>query len=74
MTSKLTGQIVRLERRTTPVDLERWLNAPVRIRPDWVLISQILDRLVSPEEADRLNKDDGFWGEVEAVAAPLDEG
>ncbi len=54
MTSKLTGRVMELKLRTAPYDLERWLKAPVDIRPDWVLLSQVLDRLVNPEEADRL--------------------
>ena len=65
MTSKLTGRVVELKLRTAPDDFERWLKAPVDIRPDWVLMSEVLDRLVSPGEADRLIKDDGFWSNVE---------
>ncbi len=47
------GPIVKLERRTAPVDLDKWWNTPVEQRPDWVLISQILDRPVSPRSRPR---------------------
>ena len=61
MTSKLTGRITKMEKRTAPVDLEKWRNTPVELMPDWVLESLILDRPVSPAEADRLSKD-GEYG------------
>ncbi len=73
MTSKLTGRVVELKLRTAPDDLERWLKAPVDIRPDWVLMSEILDRLLSPAEADRLNKDDEVWRRIELLCAADEE-
>ena len=42
MTSKLARRIVKMERRTAPVDLEKWRNTPVELRPDWVLINHIV--------------------------------
>ncbi len=69
MTSRLNGRVVKLERGAAPVDLERWRTAPVEIRPDWALMSQILDRPVSPEEAAELEEDEGFWAEIEALNA-----
>ena len=34
--------------------------------PDWVLISYIIGRPMSPEEAAELEEDEGFWAEIEA--------
>ena len=73
MTSKLTGRIEKMERRTAPDDLERWQNTPVEMRPDWVLTSQILDRLVTPEQADRLDRDEKFETLIEALVVSLRE-
>ena len=73
MTSKLTGRVVELKLRTAPDDLERWLKAPVDIRPDWVLTSYIVGRVVSPEEAAELYVDDGFWSKVEALAESVNQ-
>ncbi len=69
MTSKLTGRVVKLERRTAPVDFEKWRNTSVELCPDWVLISRIVGRPVSPEEAAELEEDEGFWAEIEALNA-----
>ena len=69
MTSKLTGRIMKIEKRTAPVDIAKWMHLPVREVPDWVLCTILLDRPVGPAEADRLNKDDEFWTEIEALVA-----
>ncbi len=37
--------------------------------PDWVVISIVLDRQVSSAEADRLNRDDEFWRQIELLCA-----
>ncbi len=69
MTSRLTNRLMKMEKRTAPVDLEKWRRTPVREMPDWVLCTIILDRPVSPAEADRLNKDDEFWRRFELLCA-----
>ena len=69
MTSRLNNRIMKMEMRTAPVDLEKWRRTPVREMPDWVVISILLDRPVSPTEADRLNKDDEFWRQIELLCA-----
>ncbi len=69
MTSKLINRMIKIEKRTAPVDIAKWMHLPVREMPDWVLCTIILDRPVSPAEADRLNKDDEFWTEIEALVA-----
>ncbi len=69
MTSKLTNRIMKMEKRTAPVDISKWMHTPVREMPDWVVISIVLDRQVSPAEADRLNEDDGFWRRIESLCA-----
>ncbi len=69
MTSKLTSRITKMEKRTAPVDLEKWRNTPVQEMPDWVLESLILGRPVSPAEADRLNKDDEYGRRIELLCA-----
>ncbi len=58
-----------MEKRTAPVDLEKWRNTPVQEMPDWVLESLILGRPVSPAEADRLDKDDEFLRRIELLCA-----
>ncbi len=73
MTSKLTGRIMKMEKRTAPVDLEKWRNTPVELWPDWVLMSEILDRLVSPEQADRLDRDERVGTLIEALIVSLRE-
>ena len=74
MTGRLTGRIMKIEKRTAPVELAKWRNTPVELCPDWVLISIMLDRPVSPAETDRLNSDDEFCAEIEAlVASPRPE-
>ncbi len=73
MTSKLTGRIMKMEKRTAPVDLEKWRNTPVQEMPDWVLMSKILDRLVSPEQADRLDRDERVGTLIEALIVSLRE-
>ncbi len=67
MTSRLTGRIVKLERRTAPVDFERWMHLPVDEMPDWVLWTIILDHPVSPAEADVLDKIDGVDRQIELI-------
>ncbi len=67
MTSKLTGRIIKMEKRTAPVDIAKWMHLPVREMPDWVLCTIILDRPVSPAEADRLNRDEEVWRRIEGV-------
>ncbi len=74
MTSRLNNRIMKMEKRTAPVDISKWMHTPVREMPDWVVISIVLDRPVSPAEADRLNKDDGFWAQIEALVASFPEG
>ena len=69
MTGKLTGRIIKMEKRTAPVDIAKWMHLPVREMPDWVLCTILLDRPVSPAEADRLNEDDEFWAMCEALCA-----
>ncbi len=69
MTSKLTNRVMKMEMRTAPVDFKKWRNTPVEHCPDWVLISRIVGRIVSPEEADELYEDEEFWAGVEAVIA-----
>ena len=69
MTGRLTNRIMKMEKRTAPVDIEKWRNTPVEHCPDWVLISIMLDRPVSPAEADRLNSDGEFCAEIEALVA-----
>ncbi len=69
MTSKLTGRIMKMEKRTAPVDLEKWRNTPVQEMPDWVLESLILGRPVSPAESDRLNKDGEYGRWIELLCA-----
>ena len=73
MTSKLTSRITKMEKRTAPVDLEKWRNTPVELWPDWVLMSEILDRLVSPEQADRLDRDERVGTLIEALIVSLRE-
>ncbi len=73
MTSRLTTRLVKMERRTAPVDLEKWRNTPVELWPDWVLMSEILDRLVSPEQADRLDRDERVGTLIEALIVSLRE-
>ncbi len=58
-----------MEKRTAPVDLEKWRNTPVQEMPDWVLESLILGRSVSPAEADRLNKDGEYGRLIELLCA-----
>ncbi len=58
-----------MEKRTAPVDFEKWRNTPVQEMPDWVLESLILGRPVSPAEADRLNKDGEFLRLSELLCA-----
>jgi len=58
-----------MEKRTAPVDLEKWRNTPVELMPDWVLESLILDRPVSPAEADRLSKDGEYGRRSELLCA-----
>ena len=69
MTSKLTNRIMKMEKRTAPVDIEKWWNTPVEHCPDWVVLSIVLDRPVSPAEADQLNNDDEFWRQIELLCA-----
>ncbi len=69
MTSKLTSRITKMEKRTAPVDLEKWRNTPVQEMPDWVLESLILGRPVSPAEADRLNKDGEYCRRSDLLCA-----
>ena len=69
MTSKLTGRITKMEKRTAPVDLEKWRNTPVQEMPDWVLTSILLKRQVSPAESDRLDKDDEYSRRIELLCA-----
>ncbi len=69
MTSKLTGRIIKMEKRTAPVDIAKWMHLPVREVPDWVLCTIILDRPVSPAEADVLDKDKEFGRWLEALCA-----
>ena len=73
MTSKLTSRITKMEKRTAPVDLEKWRNTPVELWPGWVLMSEILDRLVSPEQADRLDRDERVGTLIEALIVSLRE-
>ncbi len=73
MMSTLTGRIMKMEKRTAPVDLEKWRNTPVELWPDWVLMSEILDRLVSPEQADRLDRDERVGTLIEALIVSLRE-
>ena len=73
MTGRLTNRIMKMEMRTAPVELAKWWNVPLEIRPDWVLISQILDRQVSPEQADRLDRDEKFETLIEALVVSLRE-
>ena len=73
MMSKLTSRIIKIEKRTAPVDLEKWRNTPVELWPDWVLMSEILDRLVSPEQADRLDRDERVGTLIEALIVSLRE-
>ena len=42
--------------------------APPKQSPDRVVISYIVGRMLSPGEAAVLDEDEGFWGEVEALA------
>ncbi len=67
MTSKLTGRIVKLEKRTGPVDIAKWMHLPVDEMPDWVLWTIILDHPVSPAEADVLEKIDGVDRQIELI-------
>ncbi len=69
MTSKLTGRLTQMEKRTAPVDLEKWRNTPVQEMPDWVVTSILLKRQVSPAESDRLNKDGEYWRRIELLCA-----
>ena len=66
MTSKLSGRIMKIEKRTGPVDIAKWMHLPVGEIPDWVIYTFILDRPVSPTEADLLNRDEevGRWIEL----------
>ncbi len=44
---------------------------PIEHCPDWVLISRIVGRFVSPEEAAEIYEDEEFWAEIESqVASP----
>ncbi len=72
MTSRLTNRITKIELRIAPVDILKWMNAPVELLPDWVLISHIVGRPVSPEEAADIYEDEGFWAENEARVASTD--
>ncbi len=72
MTSKLTGRVMKLERRTAPVDLEKWRNTPAELCPDWVLISRIVGRPVSPEAAEEIYEDEGFWRQIEALKSGIE--
>ncbi len=72
MMKNLDNRIVKLEKRTASVDIDKWQNTPVELMPDWVLINIILDRPVSPEEAAVLDEDEGFWAEIEARVASAD--
>ena len=71
--NRFTKRIIKIEIQTEPADLEEWRNTPVEEMPDWVLTSHIVGRVVSPEESAVLYQDEGFWGEVEALAASADE-
>ncbi len=63
---------IKPERRTGPVDIARWQDTPPDLCPGWVLISYILDRPVSPEEAAVLYEDNEFWAAIEARVASVD--
>ncbi len=69
MTSRLNNRIMKMEKRTAPVDLEKWRNMPVQEMPDWVLESLILGRPVSPAEADRLSKDGEYCRRSDLLCA-----
>ena len=69
MTSKLTSRIMKMEKRTAPVDVEKWRNTPVQEMPDWVLKSLLLERPVSPAESDRLEKDGEYCRRTELLCA-----
>ncbi len=69
MTSKLPGRITKMEKRTAPVDPEKWRNTPVELMPDWVLNSLLLERPVSPAESDRLEKDGEYCRRTELLRA-----
>ena len=69
MTSKLTGRIIKVEKRTAPVDIAKWMHLPVREMPDWVLCTIILGRTVGPAEAGVLDKDKEFGWRLEALCA-----
>ncbi len=69
MTNKLTGRIMKMERRTAPVDLEKWRNTPVQEMPDWVLNSILLERPVRPAESDRLEKDGEYCRRTDLLRA-----
>ena len=69
MTSKLARRIVKMERRTAPVDISKWWNTPIESMPDWVLLSIILDRPVSAAETHALDKDDEVSRQIEMLCA-----
>ncbi len=69
MTSKLTNRIMKIEKRTAPVDIAKWMHLPVREMPDWVLCTIILGRTVGPAEAGVLDKDKEFGWRLEALCA-----
>ena len=58
-----------MEKRSAPVDLEKWRNTPVQEMPDWVLESIILGRPVSPADTERLNKDGEYCRRIELLCA-----
>ncbi len=69
MTSRLTNRIMKMEMRTAPVDIAKWRNTPAELCPDWVLCTILLDRPVSPAEADVLDKDKEFGRRLEWLCA-----
>ena len=65
MTNKLTNRIMKIEKRTGPADISKWMRSPIREIPDWVLFTLMFDRPVSPAEANRLNRDEEVGRRIE---------
>ena len=73
MTSKLSGRIMKIEKRTGPVDIAKWMRMPVGEMPDWVLYTGILNLPVSPTEADQLNRFEEVGRWIELLCAAVEE-